>query len=496
MKKKKLTFSPQLERETYQPAYPIWKVLTFFLLLAGGCVLSFLIFLRPTYSEGEKRNLATFPAFSAAALLDGSYFDDIDTWFSDTFPLREEMVALNGYIRSAYGIQQAVIYEDTSNQFDDDEIPEIPTTVAPSTEQTTTSTTAPTTEATTTEPTESTTDTTDTTTEATESETTTAPTETTTEATTPPTESTAPSTDEPLVQTLGSVLVAGNHAYEYYGFSKSAADVYISAVNRAAQKLEGKATVYDILAPLAMDIVLDDEVRADISSADQKKAQDYIYASMNPAVKTVDAYTLLREHRDEYLYFRTDHHWTATGAYYAYAAFCDKKGVTAPLLTDYETKEFGGYLGTLYSKTGKPAALGNTPDTVVAYLPLSPTTMKYTTTKGKTQNWHVVADVSGWNKSSLYNAFIGGDNPFTEIHNTELKDGSSCVVVKESFGNAFVPFLTSNYETVYVIDYRYYKGGLVEFVTKNNVQDVIFINNMSATRASTLMNHVDNLVEK
>jgi hypothetical protein len=150
----------------------------------------------------------------------------------------------------------------------------------------------------------------------------------------------------------------------------------------------------------------------------------------------------------------------------------------------------------LYSKTGKPAALGDTPDTLVTYLPLANTTLQLTDTKGKVLDWYVVADVTDWNKSSLYNAFIGGDNPLTEIHNTELNDGSSCVVVKESFGNAFVPFLTSHYETVYVIDYRYYKGKLVDFVTKNKVQDVLFVNNMSASRATNLMNFVDALVEK
>ena len=317
--------------------------------------------------------------------------------------------------------------------------------------------------------------------------------------------STAPTTTAPSAggdggtsvgpQTLGSILVVGNSGYEYYSFSQKAADMYVSAISRAATALEGKATVYDILVPLAIDIVLDDEIRANIRSADQKKAMDYIYGSLPLSVRTVDAYSLLREHRDEYLYFRTDHHWTATGAYYAYAAFAAQKGVTPPALSDYQTMNFEGYLGTLYSKTGKVAALGNTPDTVTAYRPLYPTTMQFTDMKGNKTNWPVVKDVSGWKSSSFYSAFIGGDNPFSVIRNTALSDGSSCVVIKESFGNAFVPFLTSHYETIYVIDYRYYDGELVDFVTTNGVQDVIFINNMSATRSTNLMSYIDGLVK-
>lgn len=478
MRKKAYTLSPELEQERYSPRYPAWTVLTFFAVMLAGTVLAFLLFLRPSYSEEEKRELAAFPPFSASSLADGSYFSGIDRWFSDTFPLREGMVSANARMKSLYGIHRAAIYNDGNDPFDNDEIPEPPATSAPADGSGTVpaGTTVPPT---------------------------TSPTTATPPTTTPPT-TVAPSTDttEPTVpedptapvQQMGSVLVVGNAAYEYYNFSQASADLYVSAVNRAASRLAGRATVYDILVPLAMDITLPDTVRAQVNSADQKKAIDYIYGSFSQNVRAVDAYTALRHHRNEYLYFRTDHHWTATGAYYAYAAFCGVRGITPPALSDYRTLNFEGYLGSFYSTTGKAAALGNSPDTVTAYLPLADTTMQFTDRNGKTTNWAVVKDVSGWNSSSYYNTFIGGDNPFTVIHSSAKTDGSSCVVVKESFGNAFVPFLTSDYETIYVIDYRYYKGELVDFVTQNGVQDVIFINNMSASRSSSLMKSLDGLI--
>ncbi|MBE6757563.1 MAG: hypothetical protein E7552_03310 [Ruminococcaceae bacterium] len=480
MKHKRLTLSPELQRSQYRHGYIAWKILVFFFILASGSVLSFLLFLRPTYSEGEKRQLAPFPAFSLEALFSGDYFADIDTWFSDTFPLREEMVLVHGHIESLYGIRQHAVYTDNDNQFDDDVIPDIPTRPA-TTVSTTTATLAP---YSTTVPT---------TTETTVTTETTAPTETTL-----PTDPATTTTVAPVVdtapQTLGSILVVGNSGYEYYSFSQKAADMYVGAINRAAAALKDKATVYDILIPLAIDIVLDDQVRSEVRSADQKKAIDYIYGSMDGSVKTVDAYSALRAHRNEYLYFRTDHHWTATGAYYAYKAFGETKGTAVPALTDYQTMDFDGYLGTLYNKTGKVAALGNTPDTVRAYLPLYPTSMQFTDRKGNTMSWPVVKDVSTWKKGSLYSTFIGGDNPFTKIHNDALSDGSSCVVVKESFGNAFVPFLVSHYETVYVVDYRYYQDNFINFVIENGVDDVIFINNMSATRSTNLMTFIEDLI--
>ena len=80
------------------------------------------------------------------------------------------------------------------------------------------------------------------------------------------------------------------------------------------------------------------------------------------------------------------------------------------------------------------------------------------------------------------------------INNPDVTDSSSCIVVKESFGNAFVPFLTDHYQTIHVIDYRYWKGSLSQCVTENNVQDVLFVNNLSAIRSTALVGYLHNVV--
>ena len=80
-----------------------------------------------------------------------------------------------------------------------------------------------------------------------------------------------------------------------------------------------------------------------------------------------------------------------------------------------------------------------------------------------------------------------GDNPFTVIENPEVSNGESCIVVKESFGNAFVPFLVDHYQTVYVVDYRYYSGSITQLARDKGVKDVLFVNNLSAIRGSYQM---------
>ena len=96
--------------------------------------------------------------------------------------------------------------------------------------------------------------------------------------------------------------------------------------------------------------------------------------------------------------------------------------------------------------------------------------------------------------SLKYGAFITGDNAYSVINNPDVTDSSSCIVVKESFGNAFVPFLTDHYQTIHVIDYRYWKGSISQFAQDKGVQDVLFVNNLSAIRSTALVGYLHNVV--
>ena len=99
------------------------KILLFFLSLGLLTVISWIIPLRPTYSEFEKRELTKFPSFSLQALFDGSYFDQIDLWFSDTFPFRDTFITGNSYLRQLYGLHPVQVSGDVE---EGDAIPSAP----------------------------------------------------------------------------------------------------------------------------------------------------------------------------------------------------------------------------------------------------------------------------------------------------------------------------------------------------------------------------------
>lgn len=476
------------ERKTPRSRKKAFQIqqLLFSILLIVFCLIGLLFPCRPTESESEKRKLTEFPKLTWSTFWDGSFFSGLETWYADTYPLRETMISLNQKVESLFGNQNEQIVGDVSGG---DEVPDVdpddenfdwlynPDGEVP-----------PIDDPPKTDPVEDPDD--------------------------------PASTDKPDIgdgeqipeapvdpnapaEKINSLYMIGDTAYELYYFSQAGADRYVKLVNGLANELGSDATVYSIIAPLAYGIYLSDEMQDKLNLTDEDQALIYLYSQMNPNVKKVYTYRNLLLHRNEYLYFRTDHHWTSLGAYYAYEVFCNQKGITPQKLSDLKAVEFPGFLGTLYSTANKPAALAQNPDTVIAYVPRGTNNLIYYDKAGNRMPWKVISDVSGWGTGSKYGTFIGGDQPLAEIHNPNITDGSSCVVVKNSFGNCFVPYLVDHYETVYVVDFRSfpkwsqsYNNGqtFTEFVREKGINDVILMTNITAATSNSLLNYLDDCI--
>lgn len=99
------------------------KTALFFLVLFAFAVFSMILPLRPKRSIMEKRDLTEFPKFSVTALANGDYTKGIDTWFADTFPLRDMFFQLNSWVKSFYGVKSVEIVGTVEQG---DEIPDAP----------------------------------------------------------------------------------------------------------------------------------------------------------------------------------------------------------------------------------------------------------------------------------------------------------------------------------------------------------------------------------
>jgi hypothetical protein len=414
---------------------------------------------RPSYSDKEQRELSRFPQLSAESLFSGDFFDGINTWFADTFPMRDQLLTVNQWMNGLYGDKNEEIHGSIEQGED---IPDPSDAVSQSVSSAPEASSAP-----------------------------------DYDDTVSGVKNNTTNTDDTPAQTLNALLIMGDTAYEYYNFVRDTADSYAAAVNRAAQNLKGTATVYDMVVPNSMDICAPESVRGGLNTSDQRKAIDYMYGSMSSDVRTVDVYDTLKKHSGEYIFFRTDHHWTALGAYYSYLQFMMAKGAEPTPLDSFKVHEYTGFTGSFYRETQKQAMAGN-PDTIYAYEPASTNDIVCTLQNGGKQTYRIVQDVSTWKNESKYSTFIGADQPFGVITNPDKTDGSACIVIKESYGNAFVPFLTGNYQYVYVVDYRYFSKvdsrNLTQLVADTGAQDVLFLNNISATRNNGLVKAISSLV--
>ncbi len=413
------------------------KVIVFGSVLAAMCILGLLVFLRPTVSVVEKRQLTAFPEFTWEGLWDGSFFSGIDAWYADTYPMREELIDAQQSMESRYGLRGTQLVGGSMTA---DAVP-VPgqETADPN------ATPGPTPE--------------------------------------PTPEPLPDGTVHTPGEFYGSIYITEGAAYGLYGFSQSNADAYVAAMNQVYQNIGDKVDMYVMNVPLSSAIMLDADVWQDMGCSDEGAAIEYINSQLDPGIHAVPICDTLREHNAEYVYFRTDHHWTQLGAYYAYRKFCEVKGITPHELDQFTMREFGAgrYLGTYYTSADRAPVLAMNPDTVQAWYPMcvnandsNDRDMHLVESDGTEYDWRIINDMYEMTDGAWYFVFSGTDQPFCSLHNPDLHDGSAVMLVKDSFGNPFVPWLVDHYEYTYWVDYRYTENTVSQMVQDYGVQDVIF----------------------
>jgi len=220
-------------------------------------------------------------------------------------------------------------------------------------------------------------------------------------------------------------------------------------------------------------------------SYDQSKAEGII-AQNADGVTVVKVFDRLMEHRDEHIYFRSDVHWTALGAYYAYVAFCEASGQeAADLEEDFTKGTYEPFLGGLYSqiyKMPQASRLKNNPEKLDYYIPkIGHQLTLYK--MGNLKDSYRVDSIINTDFKSLgaykYSCFAWGDQRIERI-DTDNPNGRKLLVIKDSYGSALVPFLVHNYSLIYVIDPKGFNNeGCLEFdakklINEEGIEDVLF----------------------
>ena len=455
-----------------------WMIIAFSLVIFLGSAL-YLIWSRETSSESEKRRLAQFPELSISSWFTGELQSGIDRFYADQLPMREPLIRLDQRVEHGtstwFGLRRTQLIEGGQLDlgegenvgFEEEDLIHFtePTTVATSEAEAVTETTTETSKS-----------------QTSESQTTgtssVSPSETSTSTQSEmAAETTTESTDPVVDQNLGAVLIIGDQALETFGYIPGYVTRYAEEMNRL-QDVSGEAKVYNLIAPTANEFYAPSAYRT--GSASQKQMILEVNEVLDPAISTVDAYTPLSRHTDEYIWFRTDHHWTGLGAYYAYTAFCETAGLTPVPLEEMEHGEVPGtFLGSLYNYSNQSPQLAENPDTVEYWLPEVESEGYTFTDATMTAGWEIELVDRDFDLGNKYMAFTQGDHGRAQFK-TDVANGRTLLVLKESYGNAVVPYLASHYETIYIIDPRRIDLSLETFIAGMGVDDVLVVNYASA----------------
>ena len=179
-------------------------------------------------------------------------------------------------------------------------------------------------------------------------------------------------------------------------------------------------------------------------------------------------------------YYLTDHHWTLTGAYAAYAALCEADGLVPLPLDSFELSEFSGFQGTTYSRSGMPLAAK---DTLRCAQPAGVTLAIPET--GETFDTLIFpAQAATYDGYAVY---MNGNHGYAEILNPAAPEGT-LLVFKDSFANCLLPLLSAHYDRIVLVDARYYSGNFSDAVSAAGaVDEVLFVYSLDSLVNDTVV---------
>lgn len=227
-----------------------------------------------------------------------------------------------------------------------------------------------------------------------------------------------------------------------------------------------------MIVPNAVDI-LTDKLPPFATPYNQEKYLEELKRTI-PKEVWIDTSKILKKHKEEEIYYRTDHHWKTLASFYAYQEWAKIKGFNIPKLSDYEIKTVADdFEGTIQSKLG----IETKKDTIELFLPKTdiPYTIQYGN-KGTIQN--NLYNYSALDTKDKYAIYFGGNEPFIKI-NTELDNERKILVIKDSYANSFIPFMIGEFESIDIVDLRYTSEKLSEIITKGNYTDLLVLYNAS-----------------
>lgn len=281
-----------------------------------------------------------------------------------------------------------------------------------------------------------------------------------------------------------NIIVSGNRGMEPFGGSSAAGALTAEKLNEFKTAVGTDVTVYILPCPAASAFYAPDKYPNSI----QNHINCFNGLRDNLVdVKYVDTLTALSTHTDEYIYYRTDFHWTGLGGYYAAQALASVAGTPFDDISTYtEHSVTDCFKGGL---TSYASVLAGDPDDVYWYVPSREHTVTY---YSQTRCESPISGRTLFSANNGYTKFIYGDSYTTHIQ-SNVGNGRKLLIFKDSYGNALAPYVLSSFDEVYLADYRYFELNAIDFIEEKGITDVCFA--MSAfSVAGSKRNNITRLI--
>lgn len=419
-------------------------LITFWWIIGCGVIgICMLLFANreSVISEQENRTLSGMPAFSLDALQKGEISEQFESFLTDQFFLRSELVDGTNALKHLFSAL-------TVDELLDAESEEVFIPEAVSQEQEGMESTSPETVQ----------------------------------------EQTQETTQESTQPAAGTTTLAGDAANVWlrhkdgtqtalFTFDKAALQRAADVLNAYAAVLPVGGQVHVLFAPRAQ-TVNKLALHLDTESGWTSEAEDALQALVSRNVTVHNAYDIFQSAilNGDYVYFRTDHHWTARGAYLAADAMLKSDGYQTIPLANYREKTIPGYLGSIYLHE-RNAKLKELADEIEVFYPLLPA-KSYRVSNTYKKNELPVIDETKTN----YLVFLGGTAGPYRMLESGYHTGRKMLMVCDSFGNSIAPFFLPYYDDVYMVDFRdeYYsradaRGGVKDYVRRLGIDDIYII---------------------
>ncbi len=378
------------------------------------CAVLFFVVPKINISQMENRKLTPFPVYSWQNIENGSYLDSIDLYVADHFPFREKWVDLVDQYRNAGGIkdgQIAIIENDnfTMESIDTSKLDSVNLNIIQDSIK----------------------------------------------------------LDNAKLGSAKGLMIYDGMGIQIFGGSKKYSKLFASVINDYRTTFDSKINIYYMGIPAHGEYYMPDDYKKGNS---ESKNIEFTASLLNAPTKSIFIADYIRQHRKEYIFFNSDHHWTDLGSYYAYQKFCEVASLKAIEIENYDIEYRGHFLGSLYQIT-RDQRLKEKGDSLIIHKIRNKYAMKVLDNQKNYTKGSAGQMYYKWNNS--YGCYISGDLPF-ERFDSDVKNNRRLVVIKNSFGNALIPHLVQNFETVFVIDYRYFEGSVYDLVMSQDITDILF----------------------